>query len=221
MKLDMHVHSGFSECAQVTYRDAVDAFASIGENFVLCNHYNALYTRGYGGRYGEEYPRKFVEEFYNAREYGVSKGIKVFFGIEVAICMPDCPYAEFLIYGARPQFLLDHPLVYELSQRELYELCEENSLLLVQAHPFRKEQGHFPHDMKYVHGVEINCHFRFLREEEKVRRLAEENKLIVTCGSDFHMMGQQGAGGIICGDAQNEEELGEILKSNKFEIFTR
>lgn len=222
MKIDLHVHSGFSTCASTNYTEAVDSFAEQSMDFVLCNHYNALYTTPYGGAYKEsELPYKFVEEFYKAKEYGEKKGVKVFFGIEVAIVMPDCPYAEFLIYGATPQFLLDHPKMYELSQDELYKLCSDNRLMLVQAHPFRKEQGHFPHDMTKVDGVEINCHYRFLKEEQKVRALAKEHDLIITCGSDFHKVGQQGTGGIICKDVMDENELKDVLLKGEFEIFTR
>ncbi|MCH5164264.1 MAG: PHP domain-containing protein [Clostridiales bacterium] len=222
MKIDLHVHSGFSVCASTDYVEAVESYDAAGINFVLCNHYNALYTVSYGGAYTRaDYPKRFVEEFYRTHDLGDRYGVKVFFGIEVALSLPDCPYAEFLIYGAQPQFLLDNPYIYELSQQELYKLCKKNDLMLVQAHPFRKEQGHFPHDLKCVDGVEINCHYRFLREEEKVKEIAKNNNLIITCGSDFHKKGQEGAGGIICRDVANEHELKTILLNNEFEIFMR
>ena len=204
------------------YVEAVDCFAQVGMDFVLCNHYNALYTKPFGGAYeADEYPKRFVDEFYSAKRYGLTKGVKVFFGIEVAIVMPDCPYAEFLIYGATPEFLLAHPKMYDLSQDELFELTQKNGLMLVQAHPFRKEQGHFPHDCTKVDGVEINCHYRFLREENKVRELGAKYDLAVTCGSDFHKKGQEGTGGIICGDVSSEQELKDVLLSRNFQIFTR
>lgn len=222
MKIDLHVHSGFSTCASVTYRQAIDAYASVGINIVLCNHYTSLYTKALGGAYSkEEYPLRFVEEFYRTRDYGEENGVKVFFGMEAAISLPNCYYAEFLIYGASPEFLLDNPYIYEYDQKELYDLCKKNDLFLVQAHPFRKEQRHFPHDMKCVDGVEINCHYRFLREEQKVRELAKNNDLIITCGSDFHTLGQQGAGGIICRDIADEKDLKKVLSANEFEIFMR
>lgn len=222
MKIDLHVHTGFSVCASVNYVEAVDAYARLGINFALCNHYNALYTKPFGGAYDpDEYPEKFVREFNLARDYGKIKGIKVFFGIEVALCLPDCPYAEFLIYGADPQFILDNPYIYDLNQADLYALSKRNDLMLVQAHPFRKEQGHFPHDCARLDGVEINCHYRFLREEEKVRALAKKYGLIITCGSDFHNLGQEGAGGIICDEIKDEKGLKDILLNNDFEIFMR
>ena len=222
MKIDLHVHSGFSVCASTNYKEAADAFAEQNMHFVLCNHYTACYTRPYGGEYSvDEYPVRFVEEYQRAAEYGKQKGVRVFFGIEVGIVLPDCPYAEFLIYGATPKMLLDCPRLYDLGQRELYDWCKANDLMLVQAHPYRKEQGHFPHDMTLVDGVEINCHFRFLREEERVRKLAAENNLLITCGSDYHRLGQQGAGGIICEDVQTEQELKNVLMSNNFEVFIR
>lgn len=221
MKIDLHVHSGFSVCASADYKTVVNEYSEKGISFVLCNHYNALYTAEYGGAYSKkDYADSFIEEFYLTRALGEKKGIKVFFGIEVAICMPDCPYAEFLIYGAQPRFLLDNPFIYNLSQKELFELTNKNNLVLVQAHPFRKEQGHFPHDCNYVHGVEINCHYRFLREEDKVRALANRYNLFVTCGSDYH--GKNcGAGGIECSEIYNESELKDILFNRDYKIFMR
>ena len=222
MKIDLHVHSGFSICASTNYKEVASVYSEAGIDFVLCNHYNALYTKEYGGAYRRgDYPKQFVEEFYRTRDEAAKLGAKAFFGIEVALSLPDCPYAEFLIYGAQPSFLLEHPYIYDLGQKELYELCKQNGLMFVQAHPFRKEQGHFPHDCKCVDGVEINCHYRFLREEERVRALAKEHNLIVTCGSDFHKAGQQGAGGIICRDVKDESELKEVLLGGEFEIFMR
>lgn len=222
MKIDLHVHSGFSICASTDYKEVASAYAEAGINFVLCNHYNALYLSEYGGAYSrKDYPRLFVEEFYRTRDEAERKGVKAFFGIEVALSLLDCPYAEFLIYGAQPSFLLENPFIYDMGQKELYELCKQKGLMFVQAHPFRKEQGHFPHDCKCVDGVEINCHYRFLREEERVRELAAKHNLIITCGSDFHKLGQQGAGGIICNDVVDENALKEVLLSNEFEIFMR
>ncbi len=222
MKIDLHVHSGFSVCASVDYKQVVSAYSQAGIDIVLCNHYNALYTKKFGGAYDEnDYPKRFVDEFFATRDEGKAHGVKVFFGIEVALSLPDCPYAEFLIYGADPQFLLDNPRIYALNQSELYSLCKQNGLLFVQAHPFRIEQGHFPHDMNCVDGVEINCHSRFLKEEDKVRELARKNDLIVTCGSDFHRLGQQGAGGIICADVFDEKGLIDVLSRRDFEIFMR
>lgn len=222
MKIDLHVHSGLSECASTDYVEVTDLYGAAKIDLVLCNHYNALYTKEYGGKYDRQsYPKRFIDEFYLTEERGRISGVKVFFGIEVAISLPDCPYAEYLIYGAEPQFLLDNPYIYDLDQASLYDLTRSSGLMLVQAHPFRKEQGHFPHDMTKVDGVEINCHYRFLKEEQKVRSLAKEYGLTVTCGSDFHRKGQEGAGGIICDDVKSSAQLRDVLMSGKFRIFMR
>ena len=51
--------------------------------------------------------------------------------------------------------------------------------------------------------------------------LAKEHNLIVTCGSDFHKLGQEGSGGIICDGVKSEAELKDVLMQRKFEIFMR
>ena len=72
-----------------------------------------------------------------------------------------------------------------MSQKELYTYCKDNGKILIQAHPFREPIR--PQDPKYLDGVEINFHPKHDDEREKVISFADENGLIVTCGSDHHI----------------------------------
>lgn len=224
MLIDMHVHTaGISDCASASYREMIDDCAAHGvAAVVLCNHYNALYLVENGGRHERcDYVEDYIAEYNSARAYGESKGVKVLFGVEVALVLWDCPYAEFLLYGITPDILRRHPYIYELNQQQLYELMHSEGVLVFQAHPYRKEQGHFPHDMRAVDGVEINCHYRFLREQQKVNRLAEEWGLLISCGSDYHKVGQAGTGGMLFDEIADEKDLAMRLSRGEGEIFLR
>ncbi len=225
MLFDLHVHtSGISNCARSDYREMVEGYVEAGfGGVVLTNHYNFLYTKEYGGEYTQaEYPDVYLDEFYRAREYGKERGLRVLFGIEVAISLPKCPYAEFLYYGLAPEGLRQYADMYKYDQRGLYEVAKKEGALLVQSHPFRIQQGHFPHNPKLMDGVEINCHARFLRDEERVRALAEENDLIITCGSDYHVAFQAGSAGVDFFDPpRDERELAQRIKTGGYKIFIK
>ena len=222
MLIDLHTHtSRISVCARADYRDLVDEHLAAGyDGLVLTNHFNKQYVDGTVGGYSADfYPRAYIEEFERARAYAAKKAFKVLFGMEIALTLPDCPYAEFLLYGIEPRFLTVHARLYELDQRSLYLLCQENGILVVQAHPFRREQGHFPHDAAYLDGVEINCHPRFLRQESLVREFAARHGLIVTAGSDYHVAGQAlGAGVELPRSIDSEKELAAALRRGGYKV---
>jgi len=225
MLFDLHVHTAnISSCARSPYDEMVDSFIKAGySGVVLTNHYNFLYTKEYGGKYDKkDYPKIFIEEFFKAKDYGKERGLEVLFGVEVAISLPKCPYAEFLFYGLTPQEFLRYADMYEYDQKGLFEVANKENALLIQAHPFRSEQGHMPHDPKLLHGVEINCHARFLRNEDKVTALANENNLLITCGSDYHVDFQAGSAGVDFFDKpKDEKDLANKIRRGEYKIFVR
>lgn len=221
MKLDLHVHCGLSPCSKADIEQTVDAYAEAGVNFVLTNHFAGIYTAENGGAYpAKDYADIYIDRFYKVSEYAKKRNLKVFFGMEIGIVMPDCPYAEFLLYGITPSLLKERPFLYNDGQKQLYEFCRQNKIALIQAHPYRKEQGHFPHDPALMDGVEINCHPVFLREEQRVRDFAAKNRMLITCGSDFHVVGGQALGGIEV-DANDERELARKILAGNYTVFMR
>lgn len=222
MKVETHAHtSGISLCSEVDYKTTAELYIAQGYGaLLLSNHYNAYQLASYGVR-APRFAEMFVDEYRNMRDYAAGR-LNVLLGAEVALDLPDCRYAEFLLVGADEQFFLNHSDLFRLNQRQLYALCKENGVLLVQTHPYRKEQGHFPHDAAFMDGVEINCHPHFLREEEKVRRFAEKHGLLVTCGSDFHYAPQAGSAGMLTQrDVRTSREFSDCLREGKAEIFFR
>jgi len=225
MLVDLHVHtSGISQCAQANYKEMVNAYVDAGfDGVVLTNHYNFLYTKEYGGEFSRyDYYKRYIQEYYEARDYGKMKGLKVFFGAEVAISLPKCPYAEFLYYGLQPLDIDTYSDMYDYDQKGLYDVAQKENAVLVQAHPFRIQQGHFPHNPKYMHGVEINCHAKFFRDEEKVRAMAKEHNLLITCGSDFHVTFQAGAAGVRFNQfIIDERDMAQKIREGAYEIYIK
>ena len=182
MLIDAHMHtSGVSRCSR---RKPVEIIAQClvdkTDGFVLTDHCDESYVKDIGW---QAYCKKYNEEFYLAKGAGEKYGIKVFFGIEVETVYVK--KVHYVIYGMTPEQLLKAPELYLLEQKELFQYCEANDFLLVQAHPYRS--GCCPQDTAYLHGVEVNCHPLWRETMSKeIFEVAKKHDLFVTCGSDFH-----------------------------------
>lgn len=219
MLIETHCHSsGVSVCANAAAEKVVSVYEAAGyDALVLTNHYNAHTLRRLGDTVGHSVER-YIGECRAAMN--AAKKLRVFFGAEVALTVPS-GWAEFLLYGLTDDFLRAHPALYELTQRQLFELCDANDIAMIQAHPFRAEQGHEPQDPACMHGLEINCHPDFLREEEKTRAFVDRYGLVVTCGSDYHGAGFRPIGGIETEPVASVGELAEKIRKGDARVTIR
>jgi hypothetical protein len=130
-----------------------------------------------------DFAKAYVEEYYYAKKCADEAGIKLFFGIEVTAKLHE--NAHILVYGMKPEFVLEHPEIYAYSLEKIYSIVHEAGGLVVQAHPFRG--GGHVQDIGFLDGIEINCHP--LYDDTHCNRLidiAHEEKCFVTCGGDYH-----------------------------------
>ncbi len=182
MLIDLHAHSSkISPCCAVSYKQALEQTLQHGmDGVALTNHYQKSYIPT--GRM-DEFIEDYIAEFYAAEQYGKEIGCKVYFGIEVTT--ERYPRVHMLIYGVAPDFLRQHPYVFDYTQKQLYELVKANDGILIQAHPFRN--GTTVLDTDYMDGVEINCHPLYGKSFSKeLLEIAQSKDLIVTCGGDYH-----------------------------------
>ena len=223
MKIDMHTHClPASLCAHHQPEEIVQHFLEAGiEAVVLTNHCYPLHCDKLSDSLQKQ-AELYVDIFKRCEVEGIKHGLKVFFGVEIKLINePNRP--EFLLYGISVEdFLKAFPL-YNLSQRELFEFCEEKDILMVQSHPFRLEQGYAPADVKYMHGVEVyNPHLSFPPRFEEAFKMAEDNDKIKTSGSDFHVNVQAGLAGMVIPDnIENQFMLRDYLKTKKYSIFNK
>ncbi len=184
MKLiDMHAHSsGISECCQMPYNKVIDTAKENGmDGIVLTNHYQSAYVKN-----GDvaDFVERYIEEYYKAKEYGDKAGITVIFGVEVT--MEKHGGVHLLVYGIAPEFLKENPLLFDMTQKELYALIKANNGVIAQAHPYRNGINRLL-DTAFLDGVEINCHPLYHKSyAEEVMAIAKERRLFLTCGADFH-----------------------------------
>lgn len=223
MRVDLHVHCRpVSLCAwyepellpAILQKAGVDAF-------VLTNHCYPVHCDPLGATF-EEQAREYVKTYHRCRKAGEAIGVKVFFGVELKLIHePHCP--EFLLYGISEEDFLDSYPLYGKTQAEVFAYCNEKDILMVQAHPYRTEQGYAPADMRYVHGIEIyNPHLLFDARFEDALNLAISNGKCKTAGSDFHTEAQAGLAGLIVPDTVTDQfSLRDYLRTEKVQVFDK
>ncbi len=223
MKIDMHTHClPVSVCAHHLPELLPEMFRKKGiDAIVLTNHYYAAHCNKLSPDLKEQ-AKIYVEIYQRAKAKGEQVGLKVFFGAEIKLNKePNGP--EFLLYGLSEQDFIESYPLYNCTQKEVFEFCNEKDILMVQSHPYRTEQGYAPADMRYVHGIEVyNPHPRFDARFKECLNLAEQNDKIKTSGSDFHFEGQAGLAGMIMPDYINDQfMLRDYLKNEKQILFNK
>ena len=182
MLIDLHAHTrGISKCCRRSAEEVVSEAKQIGlDGIVLTNHYQKNYVSD--GDYAA-FLKRYKEEFHHTRQCGEAIGCKVFFGIEVTA--ERYPNVHFLIYGVDEDFIDRYPLLFDYAQEELYRTVKENGGILLQAHPYRRQDRLC--DVSLLDGVEISCHPLYEGTHiDALTALAAREGLLLTVGGDYH-----------------------------------
>jgi len=181
-RYETHLHTfPVSRCAKASVEESLRFYKSIGYDGVfITNHFvdgniNIDKALPY-----EEQINFYFSDYEKALELSEEIGIKVFLGIELSYKGTD-----FLVYGLDKKWFLSHPEITTMKKSDELKLMIENGALIFQAHPFRNRTTVMDTDL--MDGIEINCHPKYGKTYTKeLLQIAEENRLIVTCGGDFH-----------------------------------
>ncbi len=209
MFTDMHAHTGaISYCCKANAEEIILTAKKKGyDALVITNHYVKNY---FTEENHKEWVEKYIAEWYACKALGKAHGVKIFSGVEVTYSRDS--RIHLLIYGADERFLRENLFLCDMTFEELYDLCQKNGCVLVQAHPFRN--GTSPIDSKFIDGVEINCHPIYKNSfAEEIKKFAKENDLILTVGCDYHNDTPRVRGGMFLPDSiSTEKELVDYLK---------
>lgn len=140
----------------------------------------------------EQWVEAFCRGYENAKKWGDENGLQVFFGYES--CYRG---TEFLIYGVDGQWLSDHPEIKDASIEEQYRLIHEAGGMVIQAHPFRKENyipkiRLFPEWSDGAEGINAthSCHLSTKHNDpgwdDQAIAYSLQHNLPMTAGSDVH-----------------------------------
>ena len=192
-------------------KELVDGYKEAGyDGIVITNHFDKGIMHLWGETTEEHY-QTYLRGYELAKEEGERVGLRVILGMEIRL---ECGPEDYLVYGVTKDFIREHMDICGCSLQELYEICEENGCVLIQAHPFREYcQIQNP---KYLHGVERNFNSGHDNHNEKLDAWLKEpgrEHLIITRGSDCHEIPQVGlVDFVIDEDVKNSTELVQVLK---------
>ena len=182
MFLDLHEHTGgISWCCKMDAKQIVAEAKKVGlDGFVLTNHYCKVYTKEKGF---DAWLEDYIREADLTADIAEKEGMRVLFGVEVT--MEYDQRIHILLYGVDAAFLRTNKELYLLSPKQLHELCRQNGIFMVQAHPYRN--GTVPLPIEEVDGYEINCHPKYKTTcSQELLTLNRETGILLTCGCDYH-----------------------------------
>ncbi len=211
MLIDLHCHtSGISHCCLLPPEEICEKAKEADLDAIcLTNHYCHAYVEETGSF--KKWIDKYLKEYEITKNAGEKIGLKVFFGAEITYRRNE--RVHLLVYGQDFDFMRKHERLYDLSQKELYVLCKENDLTLIQAHPFRN--GAPVLDADFLDGIEINCHPMYpSTHSAELEKIANEKGLMLTCGCDYHGdTPYRAKGGTYIPDSvKTEKELAKFLR---------
>ncbi len=218
LRYDLHIHSSqVSLCAHLPAEDMVRRYKDAGyAGFVLTDHYNRPYMDSFGLEDWEQKAECFLSGYRAARSVGEEIGFTVLLGMELQLGGSS---NEYLLYGLTEAFLKAHPSLYEMDLVTLRTLCDENGILIVQAHPYRSNMTRAMPG--FLDGMEVfNANPRHNSRNEMALQYATQHNLLQTSGSDAHEPEDVGRGGILVSEPiQTVEQLVSVLKSGAYRLI--
>ena len=197
-KYETHLHTlEGSACGRTSGPDYIEPFYNAGysgifvtDHFFGGNTAAPKASEAYWEMRVSIYCRGYEKAFEEAQAFnkkhgliGTPKEFKVFFGIEQTFQGDD-----YLVYGFDKDWLLAHPEVEHMNQKELLEAVNKVQGLMIQAHPFRLRdyiQAIHLH-CRDVHGVEVYNAGNQSKENALAELYAKDYDFPVTSGSDIH-----------------------------------
>ncbi len=211
-KTELHFHTAeVSPCGRFPASWGIRLYKKLGyHTVVITDHFSKRYFEKLGSLSWEQKVDCFLKGYRNARREGDKRGVRVILGMEYDL--PDTR-DDILVYGFDEAFLYANENLFLLEADALRRKAEENHLLLIQAHPFRKNITRV-HD-ELVEGLEVfNGNPRHDSNNPKALAYASERHWIAVSGSDFHRREDAGTGGVYLPSIPKDSlELAELLRS--------
>ncbi len=216
-KYDIHVHtSDTSQCGKVSAEETVRRYIAAGyDGICITDHYSPRFFDAQSGTWREQ-ADAFLRGYRAAKEIG---GLDVILGAEFRFSEERFGHNDYLLYGITEEIIYACPELCRLSFPELRRLCDKYGILIIQAHPLRKDNS-IEH-LELLDGLEVyNAHPGHDSRNEEVQRYAEGKGLICTASSDSHEIHHIARSGIITeGRIKDEAELVRVLRSGNYQLI--
>lgn len=220
----MHLHTATqSPCAHCSPETIAKIYSEKNYNGIVCtNHYCRFICDNYYLKGSERANvEHYLDGYFKLKKECEKYNIDVFFGMEL---QPDCisyyiPHeqnAELLVYGANPEWILKEQYnIFDLSVKEVSDICRKNGWILSQSHPFRTSMPMTLQDPNLLDACEVfNGHPFQENNNELALEFGKKNDLLFTAGSDFHDENGGARSGVFLKNAvkTNEQLVAELKK---------
>ena len=204
---ELHAHCfPASPCGDFSPEEVVSFYKQSGvTSLVLTNHLTPELIEGTPEQYAERYLAD-----YRAAKQAAGDDINLILGVEIRF--PENKN-DYLIYGICEEDAEKIISSVPYGLENFYKNVKKDRMILIQAHPFRKNMTLAPID--FIDGIEsINMHPNHHAKPSIAFKYAKENNLIVSGGSDFHHQGHHA----LClmrteKEMKNSYDVAEALKS--------
>jgi hypothetical protein len=194
-RYETHLHTReTSPCGRVKAEEAVRLYHKAGyTGLVVTDHY-------YNGFF-EDHPfinwnKKidlYLAGYRNALLAGSMLGMDIHLGMEIRF---NESANDYLVYGFSEDFLRENKKLYRLTLKQFRGLTAGSGILLVQAHPFRLRMTPAPPEL--IDGVEVfNGNPRHDSANHLALQYAQDHRLKMLSGSDFHQLPDLARGGVV------------------------
>ncbi len=176
-KTELHLHTfPVSACSEIRADEAVRIYAEAGvHSIVVTNHLGKWVRTEYSAQ-------EYLDDYYKAKQAGEKYGVNVILGAELRF---DNSPNDYLIYGIDENDIKTLADYTASDIATFYREIKNDRNVIIQAHPFRNGMERVPSE--FLDGIEVfNLHPNHNSRVGIAARYAKDEKLIVTCGSDFH-----------------------------------
>lgn len=221
-KYEMHLHScACSACGVSSAKEMVSAAKEKGySGVVFTNHFYHGNTAVDRKLPYKEFVEAYKRDYLEAKKFGKSIGVDVFFGIEEVYCAGK----EVLIYGISPKTLAECDNFLNMKIDGISKFVRDNGGFCVAAHPFR-HRFYIPDpdtepDMRYFDAIEVYNWCNTEEDNKKAEDFARANKISVIAGSDLHVADKFGGSGIaFYKKPRSGKDFIRKLKNGEYELI--
>lgn len=218
-KTETHLHvKEVSFCSHIMAADMMKMYADKGYTTVfVSDHFSQGFFKHYSEQSWPQQVHTFFRGYRAAKEAGDKLGLIVLPAAEIGF---NGTSGHFLIYGATEEFLAEQPKILDYTVEKFHEIAKANGILLIHAHPYRDNPDNptVPHA---VDGIEVfNSNPGHDDHSDKAYRLAADNGLFMTAGSDTHQL-QDIAGTAVLSETpiRTPEDYVKLVLSGKAKIM--
>ncbi len=206
-----------SQCGRLSPCEVTELYKKEGySGIVITEHYSPL-TFGINSYYKPQRLVDFYISSYEEMKKYETEDFSVLFGMELRHYGTG---ADYLIYGAEPEWLRKQGNLMKLWEKDAYRLMHEAGCLVFQAHPYRSYILRCNPD--YIDGIEVYNGKCDAETNFKALQWAIETGKLMSSGSDFHTPDQLAKGGIITNEPiKNNADLVRVLKSRNYKLIKK